>query len=122
MATKDGHEPWEPGTTYVIGHQRPDTDAIAAALGYAWYLSATGHHGVTAVRAGQPGPQAAFALGRFGLTPPRLLAGAAPTWGHAARPQATVAPEAPLSEAMARLAAGERVVPVVDAQGGPWAR
>jgi manganese-dependent inorganic pyrophosphatase len=114
-----GPEVWDPGAVYVIGHQRPDTDAIASALGYAWVLRALGEDGVVPARAGQLPAQAQFALRRFGQAPPRLLIEAAPTFGHAARPQATLSPDAPLMEAMARLAAGERVVPVVDGEGKP---
>ena len=111
---KDRYETWDPDTTYVIGHQRPDTDAIGSALGYAWFLQQTGVEKVKAIRAGQPVEQTRFALERFGLTPPRLLTGVAPTFGHVARSQVTVAPDAPLSEAVMHLAAGVRVVPVVD--------
>ena len=67
--------------TYVIGHQRPDTDAIASALGYAWFLTAAGEANVMAARAGQPGEQAIFALKRFEQTAPTLLSGVAPTFG-----------------------------------------
>jgi manganese-dependent inorganic pyrophosphatase len=102
----------------VIGHQRPDTDAIASALGYAWYLNQIGEP-VTAARAGQPGEQAVFALERFGQTPPYLLTGVAPTFGHCARPQASVRPDAFLPAAMARVAEGDRVIPVVDSEGNP---
>ena len=112
---KDRYETWDPDTTYVIGHQRPDTDAIGSALGYAWFLQQTGVERVKAIRAGQPVEQTRFALERFGQTPPRLLTGVAPTFGHVARSQVTVAPDAPLSEAVMHLAAGVRVVPVVDA-------
>lgn len=113
---KERVDRWDPETTYVVGHQRPDTDAIASALGYAWYLSRIGQN-VTAARAGQPGEQAVFALDRFKQAPPHLLTGVAPTFGHCARPQATVAPDAPLPAAMARVAEGDRVIPVVDAEG-----
>src|SRR5436309_4250715 len=99
--TKDRHDAWDPKTIYVIGHQRPDTDAIASALGYAWYLNETGQENVTAARAGQPGEQALFALKRFELAAPVLLAGVAPTFGHIATPQPSVLPEAPLPAAMA---------------------
>jgi manganese-dependent inorganic pyrophosphatase len=111
---KDRYETWDPDTTYVIGHQRPDTDAIGSALGYAWFLQQTGVERVKAIRAGQPVEQTRFALERFGQTPPRLLTGVAPTFGHVARTQVTIAPDAPLSEAVMHLAAGVRVVPVVD--------
>lgn len=115
---KERSDRWDPGTTYVIGHQRPDTDAIASALGYAWFLNSVGQT-VCAARAGQPGEQAVFALERFKQTPPVLLTGVAPTFGHCARPQTSVAPDAPLPAAMARVAEGDRVVPVVDSSGKP---
>ncbi len=115
---KERLDRWDPDTTYVIGHQRPDTDAIASALGYAWYLSQTGQR-VTAARAGQPGEQAIFALERFEVAAPYLLTGVAPTFGHCARPQASVSPTAPLPAAMARVAEGDRVIPVVDESGCP---
>jgi manganese-dependent inorganic pyrophosphatase len=116
---RDRFEPWDPEKVYVIGHQRPDTDAIAAALGYAWFLKATGQENVTPARAGQPAAQTLFALERFGTDPPRLLAAAAPTFGHAMRPQTPVSSDAPLSEAMAVLEGGGRVVPVVDRDERP---
>ena len=112
---KDRYETWDPDTTYVIGHQRPDTDAIGSALGYAWFLQQTGMEKVRAIRAGQPVEQTRFALNRYEQTAPRLLTGVAPTFGHVTRLQVTVAPDAPLSEAVTHLASGMRVVPVVDA-------
>lgn len=113
-AVKDRYETWDPETTYVVGHQRPDTDAISSALGYAWFLQQTGEKKVQAIRVGQPVEQTRFALNRFGQTAPRLMTGVAPTFGHVARAQAIVTPMAPLAEAVAHLAAGVRVVPVVD--------
>lgn len=118
MATpRERHDPWHTDLTYIIGHQRPDTDAIAAAMGYAWCLSQTGDANVVAARAGQVGAQSAFALGYFGLKPPRVLSSAAPTFAHVASHQEPVKPDAPLAEAMARLAQGERLVPVAGEDG-----
>lgn len=120
MATSpDRHEPWDPATIYVVGHQRPDTDAIASAMGYAWYLAMTGQVEVQPARAGNPSLQTQFALQRFGLAAPRLLGGVAPTFGHAALPQKPLAPGAPLAAAMAELGSGARVAPVVDAGQRP---
>jgi len=116
-ATRERHDPWHTDLTYVIGHQRPDTDSIAAAMGYAWCLSQGEGNQVVAARAGQVGPQAAFALGFFGLKAPRVLSSAAPTFAHVATQQVPVRPYAPLAEAMSRLAEGERLVPVVDGSG-----
>ena len=107
MATpRERHDPWHTDLTYIIGHQRPDMDAIASAMGYAWFLGQTGDDEVVAARAGQVGAQAAFALGYFGTRPPRVLSSAAPTFGHVASPQEPVTPDAPLGEAMSRLAEG----------------
>ncbi len=110
---------WEVGLTYVIGHQRPDTDAIGAALGFAWYLDAAGEKGVVAARCGQPSARSRFALERFQQAAPRLLTGVAPTFAHAARESAPLAGGRLLAEALARLASGERVIPVVDEDGKP---
>lgn len=118
--TKDRHEMWDPDVTYVIGHQRPDTDAIASALGYAWFLTKMGQERIVSIRAGQPVEQTTYALKRFEQEPPRLMTGVAPTFGHVARKQQTVSPETSLSEAITLLAAGERVVPVVDELGRPY--
>lgn len=115
----DRTDTWDPAYTYVIGHQRPDTDSIAAALGYAWLLTETGHKNIIAARAGQPGEQAIFAVTRFEQSLPRLLTGVAPTFAHVVKECTSVLPEAPLSDALARIAAGEQVVPVVDVSGKP---
>ena len=116
-APRERHDPWQTDLTYIIGHQRPDMDAIASAVGYAWFLGQTGDEKVVAARAGQVGAQAAFALGYFGTRPPRVLSSAAPTFGHVASPQEPVTPDDLLGEAMSRLAQGERLVPVVDGEG-----
>ena len=116
---KDRAEIWDPNITYVIGHQRPDTDAIASALGYAWFLTAGGQQNVMAARAGQPGDQANFAMKRFEQSAPTLLSGVAPTFAHVAQEQAYVMPESPLPIAMQRVAEGARVIPIVDADGKP---
>ncbi|MGC4042503.1 MAG: hypothetical protein QM758_01720 [Armatimonas sp.] len=62
---------WTPDSLYVVGHQRPDTDAIAAALGYAWLLKQTGPEHAVAARCGPPGDQARYALERFEQSSPR---------------------------------------------------
>jgi manganese-dependent inorganic pyrophosphatase len=112
--------PWDPSVTYVVGHQRPDTDAIASALGYAWYLSEAGEANVAPARAGAPGAETTFALQRFGLALPGLLTAVAPTFATVVQPQVPVAPDDPLAEAAAQLEAGARAVPVVDVTGYPY--
>lgn len=118
MATiRERHDPWRSDLTYIIGHQRPDMDAIAAAVGYAWCLGETTDQKVISARAGQVGAQAAFALGYFGVRPPRVLSSAAPTFAHVAEAQVPVHPWDTLAEPMARLAQGERLVPVAEDGG-----
>jgi manganese-dependent inorganic pyrophosphatase len=115
----DRSELWDPTVTYVIGHQRPDTDAIASALGYAWFLQESGRTDVSPARAGQPGDQARYALERFEQSAPRLLTGVAPTFHHVLERREAVPPETPLFVALDRLGQGEKVVPVRGADGKP---
>ena len=65
--------------TYVIGHVNPDTDSIAASMGYAWLLQDTTQgESVVAARAGQLNPQTIWVLKRLELEPPALLPDASP--------------------------------------------
>jgi len=59
-------------TTYVIGHQGPDTDAIVSALAYA-RLKATDDDSVTAARAGELNPETEFVLEYWDVEAPQLL-------------------------------------------------
>lgn len=58
----------------VLGHRNPDTDAIASAIGYAWLLNETSEEKYVAGRIGQLNAQTQFALERFGLEAPPLVA------------------------------------------------
>lgn len=112
-STADKFDYWNPDLTYVIGHRRPDTDAIAAALGYAWFLQQTGQHDIQPARCGQPGEQARYALERFGQGVPPLITDVAPTFHHVMEAREAVAANTPLSVALSRLAKGEQIVPVM---------
>src|SRR4030067_2988304 len=63
---------------YVIGHVNPDTDSIAAAVGYAWLLRERDGVDTVAARAGAINPQTTWVLKRLGLEPPLLLTDASP--------------------------------------------
>ena len=104
---------WRPDVTYVVGHQRPDTDAIASALGYAWVLQQGSEEKIEASRAGQPSEQARYALHRFEQSTPPLLAGASPTFGHIVERVPTALATSPLATALALLTSGESAVPVL---------
>ncbi len=115
----DQREGWETEIAYVIGHQRPDTDAIASALGYAWLLNALGNKKIVAARAGQMPAQTTFALAHFGCPAPRLLSDVAPLFNHITQLQHALTREAPLDRAMQQMASGHRVVPVLDDEQKP---
>lgn len=110
---------WSPDDVYVVGHQRPDTDAIASALGYAWFLNQS-DQSAKAARCGPYGPQARYALERFEQHAPALLSAAAPTFGHVVETHPAVEGGAPLSDALTILADERQVVvPVLDGRGHP---
>ncbi|HVO41049.1 MAG TPA: DHH family phosphoesterase, partial [Aggregatilineales bacterium] len=81
----------------VIGHRNPDTDAIAAAVGYAWVLNAQGGESYLAARTGKINPQTAFALDHFGIEAPTFVAD---VWGRVAD----------LSEALPSLHRGQTLL------------
>lgn len=58
---------------YVIGHLNPDTDSIAAAMGYAWCLRERDGTDAIAARAGAVNPQTAWVLKKLSMDPPTLL-------------------------------------------------
>ena len=106
--------------TFVIGHVNPDTDAIASAMGYAWFLNSRDGKEVTAARAGPINAQTAWVLKRLALEPPELLADASPRFESVARRLDSVAPEQPLREAWAIANRADSVAPIVDRDGRPY--
>ncbi|MDZ4769391.1 MAG: DHH family phosphoesterase [Chloroflexota bacterium] len=60
----------------VTGHRNPDTDAIASAVGYAWTLGAAAGlpDSYRAIALGAVNAQTQFALDRFGMTAPPVIA------------------------------------------------
>lgn len=56
----------------VIGHMNPDTDSIVSAIAAAELYSKRGFEAVPAAQ-GQPAPETAFVLERFGLSAPRVV-------------------------------------------------
>ena len=104
---------------YVIGHLNPDTDAIAAAVGYAWLLSERDGANAIPARAGALNPQTTWVLHTLGLTPPRYLADASPRFDRIARTLPPVLPDRPLREAWAIAAASHSGAPVVAPDGRP---
>ncbi|MDS0296084.1 manganese-dependent inorganic pyrophosphatase [Halogeometricum luteum] len=59
--------------TYVIGHRKPDTDTVCAALAYAELKQEQGEEGVSAARAGDLNPETEFVLDYWDVEAPALL-------------------------------------------------
>jgi len=106
--------------TYVIGHVNPDTDSIAAALGYAWLLRERDGIDAVASRAGATNPQTTWVLKRLGLEAPYLLTDASPRFEAVTRRLDTVSPESPLRDAWVIASRTGGVAPVVNDDGTPF--
>jgi len=103
---------------YVIGHVNPDTDSIAAAIGYAWLLRERDGEDAVAARAGATNPQTTWVLKRLGIEPPALLTDASPRFEAVTRRLDTATPDSPLREAWAILNRTGGVAPIVHPEDG----
>ena len=106
--------------TFVIGHVNPDTDSIAAAMGYAWLLRERDGMDTTAARAGALNPQSAWVLKQLGLEAPILLTDASPRFESVMQRLDSLRPEAPLGMAWTLASRTGGVAPVVDEEGKPY--
>jgi len=106
--------------TYVIGHINPDTDSIAAAMGYGWLLRERDGSDAVAARAGAMNKQTLWVLDRLKAEPPILLADASPRFGIVTRRMDTVFPESSLRDAWAIASRTGGVAPVVKEDGSPY--
>ncbi len=104
---------------HVIGHQNPDTDAIAAAMGYAWLLKERDGLNTVAARAGAINPQTAWVLKTVGLEAPHYLADASPRFERITRTLPPILPDRPLREAWAVAASSRCGAPIVEPDGRP---
>jgi manganese-dependent inorganic pyrophosphatase len=105
---------------YVIGHVNPDTDTIAAALGYAWLLRQRDGLDTVAARAGAANAQTSWVLKRVGLDAPLLLTDASPRFESVTRALDTVHPESPLTEAWTLAGRTGGIAPIVTSDGKPY--
>lgn len=106
--------------TYVIGHVNPDTDALAAAMGYAWLLREQDGEDAIAARAGALNPQTTWVLRRLGLESPLLLNDASPRFVSVVRRLNTTTPDALLHDAWVIASRTWGVAPVVNDDGTPY--
>lgn len=105
---------------YVIGHVNPDTDSIASAMGYAWFLSATNGEEYIPARAGPINRQTAWVLDRLGIKAPELLTDASPRFESVTQRLDTVTPDRSLREAWVLANRTGFAAPVVDSDGKPF--
>ena len=106
--------------TYVIGHVNPDTDSIASAMGYAWFLHELDGEDYLAARAGPVNPQTTWVLKRLGLESPILLNDASPRFESVSVRLDTASPDDPLREAWAIASRTWGVAPILNADGTPF--
>ncbi len=104
---------------YVIGHVNPDTDSIAAAMGYAWLLRARDGADAVEARAGAINPQTTWTLKRLGLEAPMLLTDASPRFEVVTRRLDTASPDSLLRDAWAIASRTGGVAPIVNEDGTP---
>lgn len=105
---------------FVIGHINPDTDSIAAAMGYAWFLQERLDEPVVAARAGQLNPQTIWVLKKLEMESPLLLPDASPRFDSISVRLDTLTPDRPLSEAWAIANRTGGIVPILKEDGKPY--
>lgn len=109
-----------PNQIHVIGHVNPDTDSIAAAMGYAWLLRERDGANTIAARAGALNPQTVWVLKTLGLDAPILLTDASPRFESVMRRLDTLPPEAQLGAAWALASKTGGIAPIVSEDGKPY--
>ncbi len=105
---------------YVIGHINPDTDSIAAAMGYAWLLRERDGLKTIAARAGALNAQTAWVLKTNNLEAPILLTDASPRFGSVMRRLDTIRPDSQLGLAWTLASKTGGIAPVVGEDGIPY--
>lgn len=106
--------------TYIIGHVNPDTDSIASAMGYAWFLHELDGGDYVAARAGPVNPQTTWVLKRLGLESPVLLNDASPRFESVSIRLDTASPNDPLRDAWAIASRTWGVAPIINPDGTPF--
>jgi manganese-dependent inorganic pyrophosphatase len=105
---------------HVIGHVNPDTDSIAAAMGYAWLLQQRDGLNTVPARAGALNPQTAWVLKTLGLEAPLLLTDASPRFESVMKRLDTLTPESQLGAAWTLASKTGGLAPVVSEEGKPY--
>lgn len=106
-------------TVYIIGHKNPDTDSVAAAVGYATLKNLLGYSNYKAARAGHLNPQTAYIFNKFIIPRPEYIPDLVPKVKYyMPKDFQTVDENVSVWEALGRMEnSGLRVMPVVDKDG-----
>jgi manganese-dependent inorganic pyrophosphatase len=105
---------------YVVGHINPDTDSIAAAMGYAWLISERDGVNAVAARNGPLNPQTSWVLKHLKLDPPVLFTDASPRFETVTRRLDTTTADKPLRDAWTIASRTGGVAPVLNEDGTPY--
>ncbi len=107
-------------TIDVCGHLNPDTDSIAAAIGYAWLLRERDSIDTVAARAGAINAQSAWVLKTLAIEAPVLLTDASPRFDSVVRRLDTTYPDRPLSDAWIIANRTGGIAPILNEDGTPY--
>ena len=105
---------------YVVGHVNPDTDSIAAAVGYAWLIRERDGVDAIAARAGAVNPQTSWVLKLLSLDAPVLITDASPRFSSVVRRLDTSTPDVPLRVAWSIANRTGGIAPVLNEDGTPF--
>lgn len=105
---------------YVVGHVNPDTDSIAAAVGYAWFLRERENLDVIAARAGAINIQTSWILRLLKMDAPILLTDASPKFESVVRRLDTTTTDMPLRDAWTIATRTGGIAPVLNSNGEPY--
>ena len=102
---------------FVTGHKHPDSDSIAAAIGYAFYKRANGVKAVPC-RLGKLSAETRYLIDRFGFEEPMLLEDARYKLSEIDLDEpVTVSPDKTMSEALKELKRSRQIGCVLDDEG-----
>lgn len=105
---------------YVIGHVNPDTDSIAAAIGYAWLIRERDEVDAIAGRAGAVNSQTSWVLKNLGMEPPVLITDASPRFSSVVRRLDTSTPDVPLRVTWTLANRTGGIAPVLNPDNTPY--
>jgi manganese-dependent inorganic pyrophosphatase len=105
---------------YVIGHLNPDTDSIAAAIGYSWLLRERDGIDAIAARAGALNQQTVWVIKSLGLEFPVLVTDASPRFDSVVRRLDTINISDPLRDAWALANRTGGIAPILNNDRTPY--